>query len=382
MIDDRRESGHSAPIQLVTTRFEHTASVSPDAVAVVCGDERLTYGELNQRANRIAHHLGACGLAPNDRVGISLKRSPNLLAAVLGVLEAGGAYVPLDPAYPLERLSFVARDAGCGLLLHDDSAPGLTSASRWQTFSIESVCDAAVPTVDRPRPPARSDDLAYVMYTSGSSGQPKGVAVESRNVTNLVDWALNTFSTEDLRGVLASTSISFDLSVFEMFVPLSAGGTIILVDNLLALADAPAKSLVTFVNTVPSIMREFLRLNELPPSVRTVALAGEPLNPSLVDQLYQRPSVEKVFDLYGPTETTVYATFALRSPGAPATIGRPIANMRAYVLDDLRRPVAPGEDGELYLAGAGLARGYLGRKDLTDERFVPHPDSTGERLYR
>jgi amino acid adenylation domain-containing protein len=385
MTEQRRATtGPPPPDQSITERFERQVRLSPDAVAVLAGYEELTYAELDVRANRLAHQLKACGLQRDDRVGISLERSPDLIAAVLGVLKAGGAYVPLDPSYPLERLSFIARDAACLVLLHDGAPDALLTVRPWKTLTVGAAHNADPRDAVAPPPVAsRPGDLAYVIYTSGSTGQPKGVAIEHRNVLNLVEWALETFSRDDLRGMLASTSISFDLSVFEMFVPLSVGGTIILVENLLALSESPASSRVTLVNTVPSIMREFLRLSDLPPTARIVALAGEPLHASLVDRLYEIPSVEKVFDLYGPTETTVYATCAHRVRGGPVTIGRPISNMQACVFDEDRRPVEPGADGELYLGGAGLARGYLGRADLTAERFVPHPEHPAtERLYR
>jgi acyl-coenzyme A synthetase/AMP-(fatty) acid ligase/acyl carrier protein len=225
------------------------------------------------------------------------------------------------------------------------------------------------------------DNLAYLIYTSGSTGRPKGVMIEHRSAVALVSWAHTVFSAEDLAGVLASTSICFDLSVFELFVPLSRGGTVILAQDALELPQLAAASSVSLVNTVPSAMRELLRLGGLPSSVRTVNLAGEPLPTSLVQQIYAQTGVSQVFDLYGPSETTTYSSFALRTAEAPATIGRPIANTQLYVLDQHRQPVPIGVPGELFIGGEGVARGYLGRPELTAERFIANPFGDG-RLYR
>jgi amino acid adenylation domain-containing protein len=220
-----------------------------------------------------------------------------------------------------------------------------------------------------------------VIYTSGSTGRPKGVAVEQRNVVQMVYWARSAFSDRELGGVLASTSISFDLSIFELFVPLCWGGRVILAENALDLPRLPAAGEVVLVNTIPSVMAELLRIGGLPSSVETVALAGEPLPSALADQVWASGSVRRVLDLYGPTEDTVYSTLAERKPGAPATIGRPHPNKRAYLLDPLGQLVPIGVPGELHLAGEGLARGYLNRPELTAERFIANPFGPG-RLYR
>jgi amino acid adenylation domain-containing protein len=231
---------------------------------------------------------------------------------------------------------------------------------------------------------ATNEDLAYVIYTSGSTGRPKGVAIEHKSAGTLVHWAATVFSEDETAGVLASTSVCFDLSVFEIFFPLAVGGRLILSDHALDIASIPARDEVTLVNTVPSAASEILRARALPPSVVTVCLAGEPLPTRLVERIYDSAQVQRVFDLYGPSEDTTYSTFVLRTRGAPATIGRPIANTRAYVLDARREPVPIGAVGELYLAGDGLARGYLHRDELTAERFVT--GSFGgrpvERAYR
>src|SRR4030095_3195602 len=197
-------------------------------------------------------------------------------------------------------------------------------------------------------------------------------------------WARSVFSADELAGVFASTSFCFDLSVFELFVPLSSGGTVILAENALQLHSNAAKDRITLINTVPSAMRELIAGVGLPASVRTVNLAGEPLGKDLVRQIYETQTVQKVYDLYGPSETTTYSTFALRSPGATATLGRPIANTRIYILDTIFQPVLVGVQGEIFIGGAGVARGYLNRPELSREKFLPDPfvDDQRARMYR
>ncbi len=236
---------------------------------------------------------------------------------------------------------------------------------------------------ENPASLATPRDLAYVIYTSGSTGTPKGVAIEHRNVVALLAWARECFSDEELGGVLASTSICFDLSVFELFAPLAWGGKVVLAQNALELSRLPAAGEVRLVNTVPSAMTELLRMGSLPASVETVNMGGEPLAASLVREILRHGSVRRVLDLYGPTEDTVYSTCAARSAEGPATIGRPISNKRVYILDSRLEPVPVGVPGDLYVAGAGVARGYLNRPELTAEKFLPDPfRSGGERMYR
>jgi amino acid adenylation domain-containing protein len=344
--------------------FAVQAARTPDAPAVIFGAETVTYGELDARSARIARRLGAAGAGPEVAVGVLLERTPDLVAALLGVLRSGSFYVPLDPAYPEARTTFILEDSGARLMV-----------------------DAELLDLDGDYPElgggASPGNLAYVIYTSGSTGRPKGVAIEHRSAVDLLRWAAEIFPAEDLAGVFAATSVCFDLSVFEIFLPLARGGAVILGDNALALAGLPAAERVTLINTVPSAMEELLRLEAVPRSVRTVNLAGEPLVPALVDRIYERTGAGRVFDLYGPSEDTTYSTFALRRPGGPATIGWPVAGTRAVLLDPWGGPVPLGIPGEVWLGGAGLARGYLHRPDLTAERFRPDPFSgPGERLYR
>ncbi|HLC42887.1 MAG TPA: amino acid adenylation domain-containing protein [Methylomirabilota bacterium] len=365
--------------------FEAQVDRTPDAVAVVFGHQSLTYQELNGQANRLARHLRSLGVGPDVLVGICVERSMEMVVGLLGILKAGGAYVPLDPAYPNERLAFIMEDTQASVLLTQqrliDKLPSHAARvvcldTDWQIMSRQS--DRNLPRYSAP------DHPAYIIYTSGSTGKPKGVAIEHRSAVNLLHWARETFSPEELTGVLASTSFCFDLSVFELFVPLSWGGKAILADNILHLSSLPSAEQVTLINTVPSGMAELVRIDGVPSSVRTVCLAGEPLTARLVEQIYEKGTVQKVFDLYGPSETTTYSTFTLRTPSGPVTIGRPVANTRIYILDHYLDPVPIGVPGELHIGGAGLARGYLNRLELTAEKFIPSPldAEPGARLYK
>ncbi len=368
--------------------FEAQAEHTPEQVAVVHEGVALSYAELNRRANQLAHHLRKLGVGPNGLVGICMTRTPDLVVSLLGVLKAGGAYVPLDPAYPPERVVTMLTDAQPSVLLTQQHLwDGLPSVAGMQVLCIdaEAALLADSPS-DNPVNVACGDDLAYVIYTSGSTGKPKGVAIEHRNVTTFVHWALSTFDRDSLEKVLASTSICFDLSIFEIFVPLSRGGSVWLVDNILALAEKPDALPVTLINTVPSAIAEVHRSIQLPASIRVINLAGEALSRALVHSLYQQPSVERIYNLYGPSEDTTYSTFTLvaKDSAAPVTIGKPITNTQAYILDARYNPVPIGVAGELFMAGAGLARGYLNRPELSAEKFVPNPFSTvpGARMYR
>jgi amino acid adenylation domain-containing protein len=370
--------------------FEEQAARTPEATALVGGGRRLTYRELNERADLLARYLMRRGVGPEVLVGVLMGRSAEMLVALLGVLKAGGAYVPLDPSYPAERLRFMLDDSAVRVLLTQEglrqSLPGDAAEvvcvdSQWE--EIERAGGGGDGEAVRPVAP---DNLAYVIYTSGSTGRPKGVGIEHGSAATLIAWAGGVFSDEECAGVLASTSICFDLSVFELFVPLGRGGKVILADNALHLPELEAAGEVTLVNTVPSAIAELLRASGLPPSVRTVNLAGEALQNRLVQAIYSQPQVERVYNLYGPTEDTTYSTFSLMERGGDylPPIGRPVSGTRVYLLDADLQPVPAGVAGELYLGGEGLARGYLKRPALTAERFVPDPFSgeAGERLYR
>ncbi|MEP6901718.1 MAG: amino acid adenylation domain-containing protein [Actinomycetota bacterium] len=364
--------------------FEAQVNRTPDAVALIFGDEHLTYQELNRRANQLARHLQTLGVGAEILVGICVERSIEMIVGVLGILKAGGSYVPLDPVYPKDRLAYMLEDSQASVLLTQQKLVSELSQHQAKIVCLDSDWQKiAQEAEENPISSVTPNNLAYVIYTSGSTGKPKGVAIEHRNTVAFLSWANSVFTVNQLKGTLASTSVCFDLSLYEMFAPLSCGGTVILVENVLHLPTAPAANEVTLINTVPSAITELLRIKGVPASVRTVNLAGEPLKTSLVRQIYETETVREVFDLYGPSEDTTYSTFTLRDTGK-ATIGRPISNTQAYILDRYLQPVPIGIPGELYLGGNGLARGYLNRRKLTDERFIKNLFDTEPtaRLYK
>jgi len=359
------------------------AARTPDAVAIRFEGRETTYAELERSANRLAHHLRALGVGPEVRVGLCVERTPDMVAAMLGVLAAGGAYVPLDPAYPAGRLAYMLEDAGAALVVaHSSVADRLPAGVPQVLLDAEAERIASRPDT-APVSGAVPENLAYTIYTSGSTGRPKGVLVEHRSASEIVRFLRDAARSGDA-AVLASTSISFDVSVGEIFGTLCRGGTLVLVENALDLPRVADEG-VQLVVTVPGAAAELLKSGGIPPSVRTFHLAGEALPASLVRDLYALPYVERVLNLYGPTEDTVYSTGCEVGRGAErVSIGRPVAGSRAYVLDPAGSPVPVGVAGELCLGGGGTARGYHDRPGLTAERFVPDPFSPepGARMYR
>nr|WP_239149187.1 non-ribosomal peptide synthetase [Streptomyces sp. SID12501] len=363
--------------------LEH-AALAPDTPAVYSDTGVMTYGDLDQRSALLAEQLVAEGVRPGVPVGICVERTPDLLVAVLATLRSGACYLPLDPKYPSERLNFMVEDSGTRLLL---STPA--SADRCPTGSRVLVLGgsgAAEPRSGAVQAPAATapTDTAYLIYTSGSTGTPKGVPIRHSSCAAMLSEADRIFAECDLSGVAAVTSICFDLAVMEIFVPLSRGGAVVLVDSAVHLLESPHLNRVTHINSVPSVMASLLDGGSMPAGLRSVVLGGEAVRRRLVDRVYAETKVEQVFNGYGPTEGTVFCTFKLvprDEPGEPS-IGSPASTARVYVLDDRLRPVPEGEAGELYLGGEGLAWGYLNRPGLTAERFVPDPHLDGERMYR
>ncbi|HEY0172167.1 MAG TPA: amino acid adenylation domain-containing protein, partial [Pyrinomonadaceae bacterium] len=388
MLVEWNQTGRDYPKEQTVARlFEEQAGRTPEATAVRFAGDRLTYRELNGRANRLAHHLRSLGIGAESLVAVCMERSVEMVVALLGVLKAGGAYVPLDPEYPRQRLDFIIEETQAPLLLTQEHLRERIAPGRARVVALDAEAEAIAgrPTDDL-APQAHADNLAYVIYTSGSTGRPKGVAIAHRSAAAFIDWVGGVFTPEQLAGVLASTSICFDLSVFEIFGTLCHGGAVILAKDALQLPSLDAAGEVTLVNTVPSAMAELVRAEAVPPSVTTINLAGEPLQNALAQQAYGRGNVTRVFNLYGPSEDTTYSTFSLVQKGGERqpTIGRPVANTQLYILDKRLQPVPVGVPGELCLGGAGLARGYLKRPGLSAEKFIPNPFSRepGARLYR
>ncbi|HEX8244726.1 MAG TPA: amino acid adenylation domain-containing protein, partial [Longimicrobium sp.] len=377
-------------------RFEAQAARTPDAVAVVHEGRSLSYGELNARANQLAHHLRGAGVGPDARVGICAGRGVEMLVGVLAILKAGGAYVPLDPAYPAERLGYMLRDsAPAALLTH--GAPGEPFAGSGVP-ALDLRADAAA-WAHQPRTNPRvagltPEHLCYVIYTSGSTGRPKGVMNQHRCVVNRLAWAQEAWGLAAGEPILCKTSLGFDGSLREIFWPLGVGARVVLArpdgqrdpDYLLDTLQAEG---VRTVNLVPSLLQVLLEHPEAEKlsGVRQVLCGGEALSGALLQRLRERLPQVTLHNLYGPSEAAT-ALMALccapEADRATVPVGRPTANARAYLLDALGSPVPVGVPGELYIGGVGVARGYLHRPALTAERFVPDPFSAtpGARLYR
>ncbi|MEU4159995.1 amino acid adenylation domain-containing protein [Actinoplanes sp. NPDC026670] len=354
------------PATTLTALFAARVAENPDAVAVADRWRELTYRRLDERSNQLARLLRGRGAGPGSIVGIRLARTVDLAVAMLGIHKVGAAYLPLDPAYPADRTAYMLDDSGAGIVVTADETAAL------DVWPADPVAEVNTP-----------DSLAYVLYTSGSTGRPKGVLLTHHNATAMTRWARRRFTAHELSRVLASTSICFDVSVFEFFATLCAGGTVVVVDNALSLlTEQPA---VTFLSAVPTAVRALAEARAIPPSVRVVGLGGEAVTGTIVDDLYAIGTIESVINLYGPTEDTTYSTSAtLLAREQPPPIGRLLPGGRGYVLDRALRPVPPGAVGELYLAGAGLSRGYAGNSALTAARYLPDPFTSmpGERMYR
>jgi amino acid adenylation domain-containing protein len=369
---------------LVHELFAAQAARTPDAPALVHRGAGLTYSELDTRANRLANHLRGLGVGPESRVGVSLERTPELIVALLGVLKAGGAYVPLDPAYPRERLGATIADAGIRLVLTAGARADRLPAGAAEPLPLDALAKRiAAEPAGAPASGVCPENLSHVIFTSGSTGRPKGVMIRHSSTAALLHWMRENVADEERASVLASTSVSFDVSVAEIFGTICWGGKLVLVENALDLP-AVGDQGIRYASMVPTAAAELLRSGGIPESVRTMNLAGEALPADLARALYDLGTVGKVRNLYGPTEDTSYSTCSVVEPGADRVlIGRPLANTRAYVLDDALCPAPLGVGGELYLAGAGLSRGYEGRPEWTAASFLPDPfGAAGARMYR
>ena len=359
------------------------AAAHPDKTAVIDGMTRIDYAHLIAQADAVAQVLGARGVAPGSLVGVCMHRSWSLVATLLGVLRAGCAYVPLDPAYPAARVRYMLEHSRAAAAIHDDDATAALCADAGVRIRFDETTSHS-----GAHHQARSSatGLAYVIYTSGSTGNPKGVAVEHRSVVAMTRAMRHVLSDEELAGVFAGASVCFDTSVMEIFGTLSLGGTVVLGRNALDLPKLPAADEITTCVMVPSSMQALLASQALPAGIRCVVFGGEALKRSLVDRIHALTPAPRVINAYGPTEDTVFSTACQMCAGGDGvSIGKPVAESRAYILDDALRPVPTGEPGELCLAGGKLARGYLHDDALTRERFVHiEPDDAlpETRLYR
>jgi amino acid adenylation domain-containing protein len=370
--------------QTIHGMFEAQVERTPDALAVVHGEQRLSYRQLNEQANRLAHILRKQGVVPDSRVGICVERGAEMVVGLLAILKAGGGYVPLDPAYPVERIAYMLQDSAPAAVLAQSSTQGLLAGVAVPVINLDQV-DWQDESVHNPEVAGlTSAHLAYLIYTSGSTGLPKGVMIEHRNTVNFLTWAHSAFDASTLSKTLFSTSLNFDLAVYECFAPLTSGGSIEVVKNVLELQHGEHN--IGLINTVPSALKALLEVDGLPTSVHTVNVAGEALKRSLVETLFEKTGVQRLCNLYGPSETTTYSSWVAmdREQGFAAHIGKPVGNTQFYLLDEQQQPVPLGVPGEIYIGGAGVARGYLNRDDLTTERFLndPFSQNPAARMYR
>ncbi|HEX7243484.1 MAG TPA: amino acid adenylation domain-containing protein, partial [Longimicrobiaceae bacterium] len=409
VVEEWSGTGAEIPVEAPLHRlFERRAETSPGAVAVSSGERSLTYAELDRRADRLARALAALGVGPEVPVALCLERSEEMVVAVLGVLKAGGAYVPLDPAYPAGRLAYVLEDCRAPVLVTQE---GL--AERLPEFGGQVVLvDGLLADVEGPPPPtppphagegrtASPDNLAYVIYTSGSTGQPKGVQVTHASAVRLFRATEDRFGFGERDVWTLFHSYAFDFSVWEMWGALLYGGRLVVVPFETSRDPAAFRALlgregVTVLSQTPSAFRQLIAADERGGdgpglALRWVVFGGEALEPASLRPWVERHGDERprLVNMYGITETTVHVTHRLLGReevegGAASPIGVPIADLRVYVLGPTGEPVPAGVPGEMYVGGAGVARGYLGRPDLTAERFVPDPFSArpGARLYR
>ncbi|PVX70888.1 non-ribosomal peptide synthetase, partial [Paraburkholderia unamae] len=389
-----------APAPTLAEAFEAQVRLTPDAIAVSFdrepNHEPLTYGALNARANRLAHHLREHGVGPDRLVAVCMERSVDMIVALLGVLKAGGAYVPLDPAYPAERLAYLLGDTAAAVLITQSHLPCAPHLQHAQTVYLDGYETAFAYAPDHnPAGVCTSSHLAYCIYTSGSTGNPKGALNTHGAIVNRLLWMQHEYGLGPNDTVLQKTPFTFDVSVWEFFWPLLNGARLVIAKpeghkDPAYLADAIQRHRVTTLHFVPSMLQAFLNagMHLTQHALRQVFCSGEALPCALQQQFHRHFNPVKLHNLYGPTEAAVDVTFWHCEPGGDPTaasvpIGRPVANTRMYVLDGELRPVPPGVEGDLFIGGVQLARGYLKRPGLTAEKFIPNPYGVvGSRLYR
>ncbi|HET9185549.1 MAG TPA: amino acid adenylation domain-containing protein, partial [Solirubrobacterales bacterium] len=406
-------TGGAAPVHEL---FAEQAARRPDAVALVAGDQALTYGELARTSSRMARRLVELGVGPGMLVGLCAERSPELVLGVLAILAAGGAYLPLDPSHPMERLAYTLADAGAPILLAEEHLHERLPADTARVVGLHTLVGLAagqeaadeIPFPGVRAVPCDPGDLAYVIYTSGSTGRPKGVEVSHANVARLFAVIRQSFAFGQDDVWTLFHSIAFDFSVWELWGALAFGGRLVIVPGETARSTEAFYELlrrerVTVLSQTPSAFRQLLwaedsalaRGEEMVEDLRLVVFGGEALDPASLAPWFERHGEERplLVNMYGITETTVHTTWRrlrqsdLAQPGS--AIGRPLSDLSLYLLDRGGRPVPIGVPGEIHVGGAGVARGYLARPALTAERFVPDPFASGAadgvgglRLYR
>lgn len=375
----------------LTELFEQQVAQTETAVAVTYADQKLTYAELNQRANQLAHYLQSLNVGPETFVGLCVERSPEMMVGLLGILKAGAAYVPLDPGFPQERLAYMVQDAELSIILTQQTLIdiGQLPFANCQQIPLDSAQDilAQFPK-SNPSTTATTDNLAYVIYTSGSTGTPKGVQIPHRPVVNFLKTMRQQPGLSAADTLLSVTTLSFDIAVLELFLPLTVGATVALVSREVAadgvqLMQAMRDAQATVMQATPATWRLLLTAGWEGDNSLKILCGGEALPAALANELIAKGNA--VWNLYGPTETTIWSVrYQVASNLSQVPIGRPIANTQIYLLDKHYQPVPIGVTGEIYIAGDGLARGYRKRPSLTADRFIPNPFSTqpGQRMYK
>ncbi|PIG93644.1 non-ribosomal peptide synthetase [Gloeocapsopsis sp. IPPAS B-1203] len=381
-IDDQQ---NSCIHELFAAQVEKT----PNAVAVIFENQQLTYRELNERANQLARYLQKLGVKPEVLVGVCLERSLEMAIALLGILKAGGAYVPLDPDYPPERLAFLLADSQTPVLLTQQQL--LTRFPEHHCLCLDSDWQAiAQESLENPVASVSLDNLAYTIYTSGSTGKPKGAMNTHKGISNRLLWMQAALQLTPSDRVLQKTSFSFDVSVWEFFLPLLTGASLVLAKpgghrDSVYLAELIAQQQITTLHFVPSMLQVFLQSGLECHSLKHAICSGEALDYELQEKFFEHCNA-KLYNLYGPTEASIDVTWWLCQPDQMriVPIGSPIANTHIYIVDRYLQPVPIGVSGELHIGGVGLARGYWQRPDLTAEKFIPNPFSTepGDYLYK
>jgi amino acid adenylation domain-containing protein len=380
---DWNQTASEYPRRCIHELFEARALATPDRAAVIFEGGEISYGELQRRSAILAQCLEELG-ARGKLVGLFCERGIEVVAGLLGVLSAGAAYVPLDPAYPKDRLAFMVEDAGLAVLLTQSDLLDNVPAQVPHVIALDTFDWSARPG-DAPRSAVSHGDLAYVLYTSGSTGNPKGVAIEHGALVNLLEAIRRETGYSERDRLLAVTTLSFDIAGLEIYLPLMTGSTMILASRAAAsdanrLAELIGASGATFLQATPTTWRLLLENGWQGKQDLTILCGGEKMPRSLANELVRRARV--AWNVYGPTETTIWSTIVRVEQGeGPVPIGRPLANTQVYVLDSRMQPAPAGAPGELYIGGDGLARGYLHRPELSAERFVANPFGSG-RLYR